>query len=178
PPPPPQVVQGILHQGCKMIVGGTSKSNKSWCLLDIAVSVASGTKWWGRECVRAPVLYINFELHTWAVADRLKAICAARPECIGLAEMLHVWNLRGHSADLSTLRPQLEEQLALRDFGLIILDPAYKVLGERDENKHGEIASLMNEFERIAQSTRASVVIAHHFAKGNSGGKDAIGGRS
>jgi RecA-family ATPase len=34
----------ILHQGCKMILGGTSKSSKSWCLLDLGVSVASGQK--------------------------------------------------------------------------------------------------------------------------------------
>ena len=40
--PPPQIIEGVLHQGCKMILGGTSKSNKSWCLLDLAVSVASG----------------------------------------------------------------------------------------------------------------------------------------
>jgi hypothetical protein len=34
PLPPPQIIEGVLHQGCKMILGGTSKSNKSWCLLD------------------------------------------------------------------------------------------------------------------------------------------------
>ncbi len=42
PAAPPQVIDGILHKGCKMILGGTSKSNKSWCLLDLAISVASG----------------------------------------------------------------------------------------------------------------------------------------
>ena len=53
------------------------------------------------------------------------------------------------------LRPKLEEQLARHQFGLIILDPAYKVLGDRDENANGEIAGLMNEFEALAQKTRA-----------------------
>ena len=42
PTVPPQIIEGILHQGCKMVLGGTSKSNKSWCLLDLALSVASG----------------------------------------------------------------------------------------------------------------------------------------
>ena len=50
PAPPPQIIEGVLHQGCKMILGGTSKSNKSWCLLDLAMSVASGQPWWGRRC--------------------------------------------------------------------------------------------------------------------------------
>lgn len=157
PAPPPQVIEGVLHQGCKMILGGTSKSNKSWCLLDLAVSVASGEQWWGRRCAKMPVVYINFELHVWAIAERLNALCAARPECRGLAETLHVWNLRGHNADMTVLRPKLEEQLDRHQFGLIILDPAYKVLGDRDENANGDIGGLMNELEALVQRTGAAV---------------------
>ncbi len=172
--PPPQIIEGVLHQGCKMILGGTSKSNKSWCLLDLAVSVASGEKWWGRRCTKTQVVYINFELHVWAIAQRLNALCGARPECKGLAETLHVWNLRGHNADLTLLRPKLEERLARHQFGLIILDPAYKVLGDRDENANGEIAGLMNELEALAKSSGAAVIVAHHFAKGDSASKEAM----
>ena len=174
PEPPPQVIEGVLHQGCKMILGGTSKSNKSWCLLDLAISVASGQPWWGRQCAKSPVVYINFELHRWSIAQRLNALAGARPECKGLGESLALWNLRGRSADLTLLRPKLEEQLARHQFGLIILDPAYKLLGDRDENANGEIASLMNEFEALAQASGAAVVVAHHFAKGDSSAKNAI----
>ena len=174
PTVPPQIIEGILHQGCKMILGGTSKSNKSWCLLDLAISVASGQPWWGRRCTKQPVVYINFELQPWALAERLGALCMARPECNGLGRSLALWNLRGHNADLSLLRPKLEEQLARHQFGLIIIDPAYKVLGNRDENANGEIASLMNEFEAMAQKTGAAVVVAHHFAKGDSTAKSAL----
>jgi len=173
-PPPPQVIEGILHQGCKMILGGTSKSNKSWCLLDLAISVASGQNWWGRRCLKMPVVYINLELHDWAIGQRINSICSARPECRELGGSLALWNLRGRSADLSLLRPELERELARHQFGLIILDPAYKLLGDRDENANGEIASLMNEFEHLAQSSGAAVVVAHHFAKGDSTGKSAI----
>jgi DNA-binding transcriptional ArsR family regulator len=160
-----------------MILGGTSKSNKSWCLLDLALSVASGQPWWGRKCVKLPVVYINFELHTWAVAQRINALCAARPGGSATSQLgknFHVWNLRGHNADITLLRPKLEEQLAKHQFGLIILDPAYKVLGNRDENANGEIASLMNEFEAMAQKTGAAIVVAHHFAKGDSTAKSAM----
>ena len=91
-----------------------------------------------------------------------------------MGDTLHLWNLRGHNADLTLLRPKLEEQLARHQFGLIILDPAYKVLGDRDENANGEIASLMNELEALAQRTGAAIVVAHHFAKGDSTAKNAI----
>ena len=171
---PPQIIEGILHQGCKMILGGTSKSNKSWCLLDLALSVASGQPWWGRRCTKLPVVYINFELHDWAIAQRMNALCTARTDCKELGDTLHLWNLRGHNADITLLRPKLEEQLARHQFGLIILDPAYKVLGNRDENANGEIASLMNELEAMARSSGAAVVVAHHFAKGDSTAKSAM----
>ncbi|MDB6057690.1 MAG: hypothetical protein JWO95_1534 [Verrucomicrobiales bacterium] len=174
PKAPPQIIQGILHQGCKMILGGTAKSNKSWGLLDLAFSVASGQQWWGKQCAKTSVVYINFELQDWAMAERVDALCAARPECKGMGDTLSLWNLRGHNADLTVLRPKLLEQLARHQFGLIILDPAYKVLGDRDENANGEIAELMNEFEAIAQGSGAAVVIAHHFAKGDSTSKNPM----
>jgi hypothetical protein len=174
PVAPPQIIEGILHQGCKMILGGTSKSNKSWCLLDLALSVAGGQPWWGRKCTKLPVVYINFELHNWAIAQRMTALCMARPECKDMGDTLHLWNLRGHNADLTLLRPKLEEQLSRHQFGLIILDPAYKVLGNRDENANGEIADLMNQFEALAQASGAAVVVAHHFAKGDSTAKNAM----
>jgi DNA-binding transcriptional ArsR family regulator len=173
-PKPAELIAGILHQGCKMILGGTSKSNKSWCLLDMAMSVASGQDWWGRRCIKAPVIYINLELQPWAIDERLALLCHARPECKFDPKMLAIWNLRGKSADMSVLRPRLEKKLAGTKFGLIIIDPAYKVLGDRDENANGEIASLMNEFEELAQSTGAAIVIAHHFAKGDSTAKSAM----
>jgi hypothetical protein len=112
-PPPRQIIEGILHQGCKMILGGTSKSNKTWALLDLAISSASGQKWWGRQCTRGRVLYINFELPTWALLERLNALCTARPECSGIADNLFFLNLRGFAADMSLLRPKLPDQLAL-----------------------------------------------------------------
>ena len=47
------------------------------------------------------------------------------------------------------------------------------MLGDRDENANGEIANLMNELEMLAQSSGAAVIVAHHFAKGDSSAKEA-----
>lgn len=172
-PTPPLIIDGILHQGCKMILGGTSKSNKSWCLLDLALSVASGQPWWGRPCVKLRVLYINFELQPWAIAKRMEALRARRPECGDAADQLHFWNLRGSAADITDLLSHLEERLQDSNYGLIIIDPVYKLLGDRDENSNGDIAQLMNELETLAQHTGAALVIAHHYAKGDSSNKGA-----
>lgn len=179
PTEPPQIILGVLHKGCKLILGGTSKSNKSWSLLDMAVSVAGGIPWWGHETTRGHVLYINFELADWAIVRRLKTIITdpkGRQDAQGrqLSQFLDVWNLRGHAADISLLRPTIEEKLSAKQYSLIILDPAYKMLGDRDENANGEIGSMMNELERLCRATGAAIAIAHHFAKGNSADKSPI----
>jgi len=173
-PVPPQIIHGLLHQGGKMILSGTSKSNKTWSLLDLAVSVASGQEWWGNRTQRSRVAYLNFELHPWAIQQRLAALLHARPECKGAHDMLHLWNLRGHNADFSLLRPQLEAELMRHQFGLLILDPIYKLLGNRDENSNSDIADLMNELEKLARRTKAGITFAHHFAKGDSSAKASI----
>jgi hypothetical protein len=173
--PPPELIKGVLHKGCKMVLGGTSKSNKSWCLLDLAVSVASGTKWWDMDTAMAKAVYVNFELPRWALRQRLLSIKGAKPHVREACRRnLALWNLRGHNTDMTLLRPQLDAQLEEYQPGLIILDPAYKLLGDRDENSNGDIAGLFNEFEALAKKHGAAVVLAHHFAKGDSTLKQAM----
>jgi hypothetical protein len=173
-PTPPLLIDGVLHQGCKMVLAGTSKSSKTWTLLDMALSVSTGQDWWGHKTTQAPVLYINFELPRWQMQERITALLGARPELAGWEDTTTLWNLRGHAADLTALRPELEKSIADEEFGLIIVDPAYKLLGDRDENSNSDITSLMNEFERLSERTGAAVVIAHHFAKGDASGKNAM----
>ena len=40
--PPPPIIEGVLHQGCKMVLSRANKSNKSWCLLDLATGQRTG----------------------------------------------------------------------------------------------------------------------------------------
>src|ERR1017187_8795199 len=44
---PADVIEGLVHCGGKMVLGGASKSYKTWTLIDAAVSVVTGTEWLG-----------------------------------------------------------------------------------------------------------------------------------
>ncbi len=57
--------------------------------------------------MKVPVVYINFELHAWAVGQRINSLAGARPECKGLGDTLFLWNLRGHNADSQRSSPAL-----------------------------------------------------------------------
>jgi hypothetical protein len=171
---PPDVIQGILHRAAKMVLGGGSKTFKTWTLVDLAVSVAAGTEWLAKfPTKRGRVLYLNLELQGAFFANRLRTICDER-QIILEKGWLTVWPLRGKAADLSKLRPQLLQGSNQNEHVLIIIDPIYKLLGLRDENKAGDIASLLNEIEALAVETGAAIAFGAHYSKGNQATKEAI----
>jgi hypothetical protein len=167
---PSDVVQGVLHRGGKMVVGGASKSYKTWLLIDVAVSVATGTPCLnGYLTQKGRVLYVNFELPGSYSAWRFKTICDEQQVKLEPG-MLIVWNLRGHTTNWT----ELQKQIPAEEFSLIVIDPTYKLLGGRDENKAGDIAALLNEFEAIAVRTGAAVAFGAHYSKGNQSQKESI----
>ena len=68
-------------------------------------------------------------------------------------EELSYWGLRGHAAPYNKILPLLLEDIRSGAYGLVIIDPTYKILGDLDENKAGDIAKLMNELENVAHET-------------------------
>ncbi len=175
---PPEVVEGLLHQGCKAVVGGGSKSFKTWILADMALSVATGAPWMGFPTKAGRVCYINLEIGRAFFHARMQKLSDARGLKVNRGRF-RPWNLRGHAADLSAIVPEIIRQAEAETFSLIVLDPIYKVLGGRDENAAGDISGLLNEIERLAVKTGAAVVFGAHFSKGNQAGKesmDRIGG--
>jgi hypothetical protein len=53
-------------------------------------------------------------------------------------------------ADMTLLRPKLRKQLALRKYGHIIIDPAYRVLGNHDTRQAGAAAERCGSDARDA----------------------------
>ena len=104
--------------------------------------------------------------------DRLKMIRQAH--CHDSSPNFHLWNLRGHSSAIEHIRPQFYSRLKNSNYSLLIIDPVYKTLGDRDENSAGQINSLMNEFTLISEELNVAVVIATHHAKGDSKNKSAV----
>ena len=169
---PPEIIRGVLHQGLKAVLGSNAKARKTWILLDAAISVATGTKFWKWDTQKGKVLYINFEIPRAFIRSRIKRLCEAKG--IDDVSNLDVWTLRGHAAPFWRLLPALLDKIKAGNYSLVIIDPIYKGLGGRDENSAGDIGELCNELEKLAVQTGAAVLYAAHFSKGNQAGKEAI----
>lgn len=171
---PPQIIRGILHQGAKLGLGGGSKSYKTWVLLDMCLSVASGTAWLSFLTTQSRVLYVNFELQEFLLQRRIKAILEAK-KITSCPDQFNVLNLRGLAEGYKTLIPEIEQACRNQKYGLIVLDPTYKMYGVGDdENSAVCVTQLLNELGKLALKTGSAVANATHYSKGNQSGKAVI----
>jgi hypothetical protein len=171
---PVELVEGIIDKGCKFALGGASKAKKTWTLLDLAISVASGADWLGRKTKRGKVLFLNFEIRTPHWHLRLEKVARAKGVVVEPGQIV-LWNLRGYAGDFRILIPKIIARAREKGFDLIIVDPIYKIYCTgADENSTGDMAELMNGLERIAVQTGAAIGYGSHFSKGNQSEKNAI----
>ncbi len=167
---PSDIIDGVLHKGGKMVLGGSSKSYKTWLQIDLAVAIATGTECLnGYATEKGRVLFVNFELPAAFFHHRLQQVCAEKNVTIK-PRMIDILNLRGRIFEWNKLQPQIPPDV----YSLIVLDPSYKLLLGRDENKAGDIASLVNEFEMLSVRTGAAVLFGAHYPKGNQAQKESI----
>ena len=171
----PDLIGGLLSVRSKMMVAGPSKARKSWTLLDLALSIASGASWMGLPCTQGKVIFIDGELHREQILTRLMTVSESRglPEEVW-ANNLKIWPMRGEMREVTELMRALMETLLKERPLAIILDPIYKLLGDRDENAAGEINGLLNELEQVARTVGCCILYSHHFAKGDSSEKSPI----
>jgi hypothetical protein len=171
--PSPELIKGLVHQGTKVVIGGGSKSFKTWVQLDAAISVAYGLTWMDCETQAGRVLFVNLEIKPEFFQSRVAKICEARgiQQCPG---RLDIWNLRGYSAPYRVIIPKIIERVMEAKYSLIVLDPVYKLYGNTDENSASEVAQLLNELERVCVETGAAVMFGAHYSKGNQAAKESI----
>jgi hypothetical protein len=87
---------------------------------------------------------------------------------------IRVWQLR--NTRIGAIE-ELGDILAMRGerFDLVILDPLYKLLGNREENSNGDMGDLMQAIrERFCNGDKTAVLIVHHFPKGDLTKKAAL----
>jgi RecA-family ATPase len=187
---PPVIIYGVMRKVRKMILGAPAKGRKTWNMINLALAVGSAKRWLGFQCgiigtnhdeqegvvihedvSPGKVLYINFELPVDEMQDRVKMV----RDAMGITSVNNVtfWNMRGHAADISKIVDRALARFRKRNFDLIILDPIYKCLGDRDENKAGDVTDLLNHIERMSEGMKAAIVITAHYSKGNAHDKES-----
>lgn len=169
----PPLIDGILRQGHKMLLGGPSKAGKSFGLIELCVAIAEGTKWFGFQCTQGNILYVNLELDRASCFHRFKDVY----ETLGLEpknlNRIDIWNLRGKSVPMDKLAPMLIRRALKGNFIAVVIDPIYKVI-TGDENSADQMAHFCNQFDKVCTEIGCAVIYCHHHSKGSQGGKKSM----
>ena len=169
---PNELVCGLIHQGTKAVLASGSKIGKTWVLLDMALSVATGTKFLHWSTNPGKVLFINFEIQRAFIKTRVETLMQRRG--LTKADNLFLWNLRGKTTNFEALVANIIREFQTKNYSLIVLDPIYKAMAGKSENMASGVGELCHQLERLAERTGAAVVFAHHFTKGNAKKKAPI----
>ena len=169
---PTELVHGLLHRGTKGVLAGSSKAGKTWLLLDLAVSVASGIPFLNWPTVRGKVLFINLEIQEAFFKQRLQTLLSKKG--LTAIDQLDVLTLRGQETTADNVIDALIEKTREAQYSLIVIDPVYKLMEGTAENCSSGVGSLCQKIERLVVKSGAAVVYAHHFTKGNQANKKAM----
>lgn len=168
------LIDGVMRRGDKMCVAGPSKAYKSFSLIQLAIAITCGTRWFGWKCEQGRVLYVNCELRgesfrkrIWEVADKMQGVSRN-----AIAENMDIWNMRGRTQPLNKSKERIIEEGEERNYDLIILDPIYKLFSG-DENSAEEVSDFMLSMDELAMRMHASIAYCHHHSKGAKGGISA-----
>ena len=171
PPLAPELIEGVLRKGHKMLIAGPSKAGKSFLLIELAISIAAGKEWLEHRCTPGRVLYINLEVDGASfyrrVADTAEAMGVSIPKG------LDIWNLRGENTYIEHLTPILIRRAKDKGYSAIIFDPLYKI-NKADENSASEMGEFFNYLDHICKKLNASIICCHHHSKGGQAQKSSI----
>jgi hypothetical protein len=138
-------------------------------MLDLAVSVASGTPWLGIfPCPKVgPVLLFLGEGGERKMLRRLRAVASARG--LTVEELpIRLCCRVPHLTDAEHLLA-VEAELVMNPPRLVILDPLYLAArGARGSDLY-EMGSHLERLQHVAQSAGAALVVVHHWNKTGEG---------
>ena len=163
---PPEIVHGMLYGKSKMIIGGHSKSYKSWFATQLGLAIAYGKEFLGFSTEQTKVFYLNLELPDFVINKRLfdlRANLGIIPkEGDGRFNLINARGIWNGLESLEFLGRQIADECEAPP--VIVIDPIYKI-DCMDENSTVQMGELFKEIDHLINETQASVIMVHHFKK-------------
>lgn len=159
------LIESIWAASAVGVIGGAPKCCKSWFGLDMALSVASGTRCLGRFAVKqpGPVLVFLAEDALPAVRARIQALCTQRNLDI---ERLNLFVITASTLrlDLAEDQQRLQATVAYLNPLFLLLDPLVR-LHHLDENSAADISKLLGFIRHMQRTYHTAIALVHHASK-------------
>lgn len=159
------LVESLWEEEGVGILGGAPKSCKSWLALDIAFSVATGTRALGKYEVKTPgpVLIFAAEDQPARVRTRLEGFAVHRGENLQRAP-LHLIVESALRLDTERDQSRLAETVRRYRPRLLVLDPFVR-LHRIDENSAQEVSRVLAYLRELQRQHHVAIFVVHHSRK-------------
>lgn len=168
-PPPLWLVPGLFVEGSIAAIYGAPESGKSFLAVDVAMSIASGVPWHGREVTQGAVLYVAAE-GAPGIGKRTRAWRADK----AATSMAVPFVLMRDPLNLTTEKDAKEFAHAvtseLGELRMIVVDTLNQTATGADENSAQDMGRYIAGMKRLRDATGATVVVVHHSGKDESRG--------
>jgi hypothetical protein len=162
-------VEGLLTERALSVVYGDSNAGKTFWVTDLAIHVATGRKWRGREVEAGGVIYCALEGRD-GISNRIAAFKAEHGldgVDVPFAIIPVPINLLDPDADRERLALAVRE--AAEHMGvpvkMIVVDTLARALAGGNENSPEDMGALVNSADFIRQEVEAHVLFIHHSGK-------------
>lgn len=158
--PPRFIVENLIPEGLTLLVA-PSKSFKSWMSLDLAISVATGTKFLNRMTRQGTALYAALEDSEYRLKERQEKVFNGRPA------PEHLYITRSAANLDNGLIDQLEMFVQKNpDTQLIIIDTFQMVRSmNNSRNAYSKDYKDCGRLKEFADKHRLAMILVHHTSK-------------
>lgn len=154
-------IKGVLPEQGVAALYGPSGSGKSFLVMDMAINIAKGAKWFGYRVKSCPVVYICLEGEA-GLSVRLAANRAAGSLPKQLAFIDQPLSLLD-SKDIKDLVIAIKNSGS--DTGVVIIDTLNRAAPGMDENSSVDMGHVINAAKLIQQGLGCLVLLVHHSGK-------------
>jgi|APGre2960657404_1045060.scaffolds.fasta_scaffold00152_20 hypothetical protein len=162
-------VEGLLIRAAMSVFYGPSNCGKTFFACDLALHVATGKPWNGREVAQGGVIYCALE-GSHGIRNRVAAWAkhyGVEGAPIPFAIIPVALDLLNPEADTSRLIAAIQEAAAKMGWNvaLVVMDTLSRAMAGGNENAPEDMGSLVMNSDRIRQATGAHVAWIHHSGK-------------
>lgn len=162
-------VEGLLIRGAMSVIYGPSNCGKTFFMADLALHVACGWKWWGRDVTQGAVIYCALE-GAFGIRNRVAAFAKHHNldgQDIPFAIIPVALNIMDPDADTERLITAIQEAAAKLGVpvALVVMDTLSRAIAGGNENSPEDMGALVANSDRIRQVTGAHIAWVHHSGK-------------
>lgn len=165
-------IKGVLVEGQHGVAGGPQKCLKTGLMLDMAVSLGTGTPFLSDDRFLCPktvrTCLLSGESGGFTLRETAQRICEARGRFLHSAEILWGFDLPqlANPAHLEVLAKTIADE----GIQVMMIDPAYLCLLSGDTQGRNPanvfaMGSILKEVGQVGQETGCTLLIAHHTRK-------------